>query len=351
MIIKKELVDESGKAGVTELASKYATSFACLLGGEEKIIVSPNDLFYDKEEAERFFWKKHNAKGNGSLSAIDLMVVDTQLRDGNPFFKDGVAYTPLTRLSSEERWLVEGIKQYYRSKRTDAIERPRQKRRSYCSLFGFGSELGHLVAYRLYKDKLSNDVSLGLFETFDLLSSLYELSWSIETVAEGRPFPAKLKNKRVNKEIGGMRTVTEAYDTLLFKGEAGLVQKYDIGSRMFRTHSQQVEEAINAIIESYVFSGHYDAQKLCLALIDSSGENLEQACRNFNSILSEPGEPSMQTALEKAGYTPEQLSRHKGVVGLNFEERTKRIMQVSTTATKILTPDYALKKLYPGELR
>lgn len=330
MIISRQFAKEVNKAKLAELATGYADEFADKLGAKTRIEIKPEEIIYDPVEAEAFFLKKFKPNRKNSNWAKKFAKAryndrKMDIREKEPFVDDGVAYTPISELSKNDVDLVSRV--FREEEKPESLtahlwEKLSKNKSDYVSLNGFGAEIGHLVGKKLYGGRIQG----GIGETFDFLSTLYELSLDIRILCgseENQADTSLLEAELVDELIDAGRLVTELYETLLFKGEASAEKKLiEIGSCKDR---REAKERLALFKINYITTTHFDGFKLFLEIYDRENCDLGKTYTKLGEILSVQGVMTVEDTLRELGFSERKLSRYKGAFGADMMERAKRI--------------------------
>jgi hypothetical protein len=325
MIITSESRKEINKKTMADLASNYATEFAHLLGYERDIRITQEKVISEKGEAREIFLKKFQPKTYSKplkrIARIRYQDLKTKINNGLAFFQDGVAYIPITALTEEERGLVSCLRPDEATKIGFFDRMLLNKSEAYCSLNGFGSEIGHIVGDRIYQGRVHN----GLGESLDIASQLLELSKNVQLLTQTTIKVGDLNEtltKHLEDYISKRREEIEIYETLLFEGDTIAKQK---ALQTGLCSPRNADFVVALLKKQYVMSTHYDGTILFIGVFDSMGRDLGKTYRRLGEILANPAVTNMETALCELGYSFERLEMYKGVFGKDIFERAKRI--------------------------
>jgi hypothetical protein len=326
MIIASESRKGMNKKTLADLASDYATEFAHLLGHNGDITVGEKEVIFDKTEAREVFLKKFEPKTYSKslkrIARIRYQDLKTKINNGLAFVQDGVAYIPITDLTEEERGLVSCLRPDEATKIGFFRRMILNESEAYCSLNGFGSEIGHLVGNRIYQGRVHN----GLGESLDIASQLLELSKNVQLLtrtATKVDEPNSILSRYIEDYVSKRREEIELYEDLLFDGKDAAKQKaLEIGL----CKPNNVDFAVALLRKQYAMSTHYDGTLLFLGIFDSVGRDLRRTYTRLGEILANPSVMNIETALKELGYSPDKLLRYNGIFGKDIFERAKRVI-------------------------
>ncbi|MBM3200184.1 hypothetical protein FJZ53_04555 [Candidatus Woesearchaeota archaeon] len=265
MIITKEFAEKLDKETLAELATKYCNELAEKLGGDKKIKIHPGEVICKKEEAEQIF--------------TDLYM-RTSVQKERAFIHDNTAYTPLIDPSLEEQVFI------FRLTGHDS--------RKYACLRGFGAEMGHFIARKVY-----GKYDIGLGEAFDYVSHLYEISTDVKTVcrSEGISDREGLENVLIYESMVNARTRLDAYETLLFDGEDSAIKK------LSKICQSEAKNMLAALELDYMTTMHFEGLKLAIAVYDNENEDIDRTYKKIGGLLSNPKVNNVLDALRRL-YNP-----------------------------------------------
>lgn len=350
MIITKEFAEKLDKKTLAELATKYCNEVAEKLGNDKRIEITPQELIYDLKEAETYFCQNF-IKPKRSDSEFDHICYKRTKKNikKSALCMDGIAYTPLVRLSKEERDLVLRI---LGNKPKNPLRRPIDylfRGEPYLSLRGFGSEMGHLVGDKLYGQKA---YSGGLGELLDYLSILYEISFNIRTICKSADKncldQGQLEKELIDKNITQIRRDIEIYEALLFEGETSAKQKLikqiahiietfpfkrEISAKQKKLINQAAlgitkliaGKLLNFFKEQYIYAPHFDGAKLFIEIFDRDNCDLDRTYKKVGCLLSNPDVLKAADVLRELGFFNNQVLRYEIIFAASEEERKERL--------------------------
>lgn len=331
MIISRQFVDDINKDKLAELATQYGNEFVNKLGNQTRVKILPQQLIYDPLEAKRFFLSKlepdeKDPKIVRRFSKVLYKEVKEDINRGKGLVRDQVAYIPIKELTEEERRLVSRIaseKNVIKNSIRYFFDWLLRKKLPFVSLGGFGAELGHLIGWQLYGQKVSN----GFDETIDIFSQLFESSYDIRTICESfSKNPAQfdhLEKEQINRITSGFRDNLILYETFLFEGKAATEQKLiEIG---VCEDKSEVKLGLYVVKRRYVTTRHFEGIKLFFEIYNGENCNLDDAYKKLNYILCNPKVRTIVDALRELGYSDTQLIKYKDVFGRDMIEKAKRI--------------------------
>ena len=328
MIITKQLARDMNKTTLATLASDYATEFAHLLGHVGDVRIEPEELVYEKKEALNLFLKKFQPKSFSrpmkKSAKVRYNYEKEQINQKIARVQDGIAFIPLSDLSRREIELVEKIKPNQPKKHdlcSKLVGLLFGINADYASLNGFGSEIAHLTGHRIYPTGAPN----GLGEALDIFSTILELRKNVKFLygqKDKEDDSEAIIAEELKRDIAENRKEVVLYEALLFQGDEAAKQKIvELG--LFK--SRDLDFVLHLLKREYLMSNHYDGSKLFVEIIDSVNGDLNQAYRKLGRILTNPLVTDMDCALTEIGYTPEALSKYRGVFGKNISERIKQL--------------------------
>jgi hypothetical protein len=317
MIITRETAKRMTKKTLSELASEYATEFAHLLGHTGDIIISPEEVIFDKNEAKEVFLKKYDPKTfsmEETKEIAKIMQRNTmhKINQNNAFVQNGIAYIPITNIDENQYKIIQ---QFQPSNKF--IDRVREMfllgHKNYVLLYGFGSEIAHLTGDKIFQNRVSN----GLGEALDMSSSLLEISKDVRTIAKEKE-SLSIQYDMIEEKINENRYFLMLFDALIFEKDEKVKQiiEKDINSNPNRT-----DYIFNNIKRDYQMTSHFEGIKLYLEILDSTERNLNETNLKLGEILAKPHVDSIESAFLEFGYTPQQLAKYEGAFGKNIMER------------------------------
>ncbi len=250
MIITKEFAEKLDKETLVGLATKYCNGLAEKFGSDKKIKISPEEVICKKDEAENVFTDIYTR---------------AMVQRGRAFVHNNIAYMPLVSLSLEEQVLIFRVAGYDSKK--------------YAYLQGFGAEMGHITARKLYG---KNDIGLG--EALDYVSQLHETSTDVKTVcgSEGISNNEGLEKLLVCERLVSAREKLDAYETLLFKGEDSTIKK------LSKICQSEAKNMLAILKWDYTTTAHFEGIKLIISVYDNEDMNIDRTYRKMGELLSNP---------------------------------------------------------------
>ena len=311
MIIKRKEAWKLDGIKLAELASEYATSFAKKLGYEKEITVRPGRVLHDPKEALDSICRRISPSIYPP-NMIDWMIEKNDIKRAKinnyePFFVDGIAYTPLALLGPEERELI-----------LEAAANTSH----YLLLKGFGPEMGHLVGEILYDERLTS----GLSETLDLLSGFHELEVDVATLNLSKRIIAEKAAEYIENLRGRVDSLEKMMGLEKDEKKISPSAKEDMieGLTQHMT-DQMLKPQIGDMKKDYVQTKHYGGMKLFIEVYDHCGLDLERTFLHIGKMFSNPEVRAIDDALRELGWSEEKLAKYMPRFDSNIYNRARLV--------------------------
>ena len=265
MIITKEFAEKLDKETLAELATKYCNELAEKLGSDKKIKISPEEIICKKDKAEQVFTDDYTK---------------ALVQQGLAFVHNNIAYTPLVSPSLEEQVFI--------------FEVAGHDSKKYSHLQGFGAEMGHFTAKKLYRK-----FDFGLGEALDYVSQLHETSTDFKTICESEGISGKdgLEELLICKKLADAKEKLDAYESLLFKGEDDAIKK------LSKICQSEAKNMLAVLKWDYLTTAHFEGIKLAVLVYDNEDTNIGKAYEKMGELMSNPKVNNVLDALRRL-YNP-----------------------------------------------
>ncbi|GEM_PF-1786944 len=199
---------------------------------------------------------------------------------------------------------------------------------------GFGAEMGHMLCYKLYNKEKT---SLGIGEALDNFSQLHEISLDVQNLSEdfdiNHETSAHLETELINNFITESMVCSNIFETIMLNDDVEESME-KIRNRMgIKSDDMESEVDFNIIkyvlipriVMDYVTSSHWQGDKIFLAILEKTDENLKRAYKKFGEILSDPKVMNDEDAFRKLGWTDKKFLDYKKLLTRDADEINKNL--------------------------